>query len=51
MVESFKKQNNEYKAKILAMQENFEKEKEKYLEAIDQLKAQVKMFRKDQAEK
>jgi hypothetical protein len=31
VVESFKKQNNEYKAKLVALQDSFEKEKEEYL--------------------
>lgn len=33
------------------MQDVFEKERGEYMEAIEQLKMQVKMLRKDQAEK
>lgn len=51
MLETFKKQNNEYKAKIVALQDSFDKEREEYLEAIEQLKNQVRILKKDQAEK
>lgn len=51
VVESFKKQNNEYKAKIVSIQDNFEREKSEYLEAIEQLRMQVKLLRKDQSDK
>lgn len=47
-MEGFKKQNTEYKLKIEALQDSFEKEKEEYLEAIEQLKCQIKFLKKDQ---
>jgi CHASE3 domain sensor protein len=51
VVESFKKQNGEYKSKLAALQDSFSKEREEYLEAIEQLKSQIKVLRRDQSEK
>jgi chloramphenicol O-acetyltransferase len=51
VVETFKKQNSEYKVKLVTIQDDFDKKEQEYLEAIEQLKSQIRMLRKDQSEK
>lgn len=43
-----RKQLSDYKKKFISAENEWEKEKDELTEAIDQLRTQVKLFKKDQ---
>lgn len=46
-----KRLNTELKSKMVDMEDKFAKEKEELLSVLDQLRSQIKIYRKDQSEK